>query len=276
MKCLYRMLIPFLLLPAVISVAQTQDSTSLIFLPGEELQYSVRWQFIRLGTITISRIDDGSDPATIRVSMLVESNPSIPFVDIREYNESLIDATTLMTMEYYGDYRNRRSRSEIRHIYDYENNAIYHYEWDTNTGRIIRDDTVYNASDFVNGPSLFSYSRARSASGSIIDIPTYVRGEIRNTRIDFTPGIEDISISAWPYPVRVRKYKGTADWEGGTSQGLSGDFSGWISDDFAAIPVRAEMKVMLGSIRIELESWDRPDWTPSTAHRLTRRSDKMK
>jgi hypothetical protein len=271
MKHTIHFLITVLFISVLFGNAHTGEKTSLIFLPGEELRYSVKWKFIRLGTITISRIDDGSDPATIRVSMLVESNPSIPFVDIREYNESLIDATTLMTMEYYGDYRNRRNRSETRHIYDYENNAIYHYEWDTGTGRVIHDDTVYNASGFVNGPSLFSYSRARSASGSIIDIPTYVRGEIRNTRIDFTPGIEDISISAWPYPVRVRKYEGTADWEGGTSQGLSGEFTGWISDDFAAIPVRAEMKVVLGSIRIELESWDRPDWTPSTARRLAGR-----
>jgi hypothetical protein len=89
-----------------------------------------------------------------------------------------------------------------------------------------------------------------------------VNGEIKNTILDFTGPTEDIKISAWPFPVRTRKYTGTADWEGGTSQGLSGRFTGWVSEDFAAVIIRAEMKVILGSVRIELESWERPDWTP--------------
>lgn len=260
-----------LLLPLYHSL--TGENLSLTFQPHETYQYSVKWKFLRLGTISITRLDDGSDPNTLRISMLVESNPSIPFVDIREYNESLIDAATLTTIEYYGDFRNRRTRKEFRHIYDTENGTIYHYEWDSNTGEVLYEDTLYNAPSFVNGPSLLSFARARSCSGTIIDVPTYVRGAVANTRMDFTHGVREISISAWPYPVRVRKYNGIAEWEGGTSQGLSGDFTGWISDDFAAVPIRAEMKVLLGSIRIDLESWERPDWTPSTAGRLAKSED---
>ena len=248
--------------------SRSGENLSLTFQPHETYQYSVKWKFLRLGTITITRLDDGSDPNTLRVSMLVESNPSLPFVDIREYNESLIDAATLMTLEYYGDFRNKRSRKETRHIFDPDNEAVYHSEWDASTGELMYADTVHNVSGFVNGPSLLSFARARSCSGNVIDVPTFVRGSVANTRLDFTPGVREISISSWPFPVRVRKYNGIADWEGGTSQGLSGNFTGWVSDDFAAIPIRAEMKVLIGSVRIELESWDRPDWTPSTARRL--------
>jgi hypothetical protein len=271
MKHTIHFLITVLFISVLFGNAHTGEKTSLIFLPGEELRYSVKWKFIRLGTITITRLDDGSDENTLRISMIVESNPSLPFVDIREYNESLIDARTLMTIEYYGDFRNKKERKESRHIYDRKKEAIYHYEWDSNTGELLLEDTVYNVSGFVNGPSLFSFTRARSCSDTTIDVPTFVRGSVAYTRLDFTYGVREISISAWPYPVRVRKYDGVAEWEGGTSQGLSGEFTGWISDDFAAVPVRAEMKVLLGSIRIELESWDRPDWTPSTSRRLAGR-----
>jgi hypothetical protein len=58
-------------------------------------------------------------------------------------------------------------------------------------------------------------------------------------------------------PVRTRKYKGFVHGQGGTSAGLSGEFTGWVSDDEAAIPLQAEMKVLLGSIHLELERWTR-------------------
>jgi hypothetical protein len=268
MKTVFRLLLPLIVLINSPGTVRAGDPGSLIFLPGEEFRYSVKWKFLRLGTITIGRIDDGSDDGTFRVSMLVESNPSIPFVDIREYNESLIDAATMKTIEYYGDFRNKNVRTESRYIYDAESNRIYHYERDMNNGRIIRADTIADGQPFVNGPSLLSYTRAFACSDTVHDVPTFVRGAMQNTRLDFSKGVETISIGAWPFDVRTRRYNGRADWEGGTSQGLSGKFSGWISDDFAAVPIRADMKVRLGTIRIELEMWSRYDWSPSTAGRL--------
>lgn len=44
----------------------------------------------------------------MEVSMLVESNPTLPFIDMREYDESLIDVSTLMSAEYV----RRSSKSE--------------------------------------------------------------------------------------------------------------------------------------------------------------------
>jgi hypothetical protein len=35
---------------------------------------------------------------------------------------------------------------------------------------------------------------------------------------------------------------------------------GWISDDAEAIPVFAEVKVLIGHLKIELESWQRNGW----------------
>jgi hypothetical protein len=39
-----------------------------------------------------------------------------------------------------------------------------------------------------------------------------------------------------------------------------GDFKGWFSDDTAVIPITAEMKVILGSVKIELNQWNRKGW----------------
>ncbi len=88
--------------------------------------------------------------------------------------------------------------------------------------------------------------------------------------LDFTGPIENVEIDAFDRPIRTRKYTGFADWKGGTSAGLSGEFTGWVSDDEAAIPLQAEMKVFLGSIRLELERWHRPDWTTPAIVKLVK------
>ena len=43
---------------------------------------------------------------------------------------------------------------------------------------------------------------------------------------------------------------------------MSGTFKGWISNDEAAVPVRAEVKILLGSLVIELEDFTREGWIP--------------
>jgi len=99
-------------------------------------------------------------------------------------------------------------------------------------------------------------------------IPTLVEGKIAPTDISFEAGSESQEIDALSYPLRVRKFTGMAHWQGGTEAGLKGEFTGWISDDDAAVPVVAEVKVLLGSIRLELESWTRPGWVPPSAEPL--------
>jgi hypothetical protein len=46
---------------------------------------------------------------------------------------------------------------------------------------------------------------------------------------------------------------------------LTGDFEGWFSNDEARVPILAKMKVILGSITIELMRWKRAGWTPPRA-----------
>jgi hypothetical protein len=43
---------------------------------------------------------------------------------------------------------------------------------------------------------------------------------------------------------------------------MSGEFHGWVTDDDAAVILKAEVKILLGSVRIELESYERTGWSP--------------
>ena len=44
--------------------------------------------------------------------------------------------------------------------------------------------------------------------------------------------------------------------------GLTGDFSGWFSNDAAHIPLKAKLEVEIGNVTLELKSWKRKNWSP--------------
>jgi len=245
------------------AASRVADGVSPVFQVGERLQYKVSWGIFRLGTITMRTGRDGSsdDPASFKVSMLVESNPDLRFVWIWEYYESLLDGTALFSRRFYGRCVNGDDEVEIRGTYDSASRAAVYSQRDMNSGKIIISETLNSVSPFVEGSSLFFLARCLSHTGGASSIPTCVNGRISSTILDFTLPIEIIKVGAIDHAVRVRKYTGTAEWKGGAA-GVFGDFTGWVSDDEAAVPIKAEMKVILGSIRIELEQWDRVEWTP--------------
>jgi hypothetical protein len=43
---------------------------------------------------------------------------------------------------------------------------------------------------------------------------------------------------------------------------LTGYFQGWFSNDETFIPIVAEMKVIIGNVKLELVKWNRKGWNP--------------
>ncbi|MDT3695051.1 MAG: DUF3108 domain-containing protein [Ignavibacterium sp.] len=241
-------------------ISQTSPVNNGIFYPSETLVYKVKWTFLRIGTITIKTIPYEGNADCIKVSMLVESNPSIPFVDIREYNESVIDRESLMSNSFYGFYRNGSDEVKYTTEYDKESKTSVSKVFDVTNHRLIDSVKINKCPRYLDGPSLFFFTRANSKQIKVMNVPTIIESKIENTKLIFTGNKEEIEIDALDYPVMSNQYFGFADWEGGTSQNLSGEFMGWISNDEAAIPLYAEVKVLLGSLKIELESWNRGNW----------------
>jgi hypothetical protein len=103
-----------------------------------------------------------------------------------------------------------------------------------------------------------------------------IGGKLCATDLEFENEIGETEIGAIDFPVRTRRYSGFAHWTGGSSAGVNGSFTGWVTDDDASIPVRAEMKVLVGSIVLELEQWTRPGWSPPRPVVLTKNSIEVK
>lgn len=238
---------------------------------GEVLEYKVKWSFIRLGTVTLRTVRDTScrSAEDIKLIMTVESNPDLSFIWIREFNECVVDLRTLDSRSFHARHRNGEKYTEIWHVVDLQRHCTYYRVADRNSGAILAADTLPGVESFVEGPSLFHIARCLSFKIGVNNVPTLVEGKLASTDLTFGGEKELIEIGAVDSPVRVRKFAGVAHWKGGTEAGLGGEFTGWISDDDAAVPILSEVKVILGSIRLELESWSRPGWTPPVGRMIS-------
>jgi hypothetical protein len=116
---------------------------------------------------------------------------------------------------------------------------------------------------FQDGTSLFYYARANIHKEKSVRVPTVVLGKPGYTLFYFSPSKSTEKSDAIPNPVATILLEGKAEFEG--VYGLTGDFKGWFTDDDAAIPIRAKLKVILGSVNVELKEWRRPGWAPPRA-----------
>jgi hypothetical protein len=76
--------------------------------------------------------------------------------------------------------------------------------------------------------------------------------------LDFTPRLETVEVPAFHAPFRAIRFDGRAEWVLPTAAGMTGEFHGWLTQDEAAIPVKATVRIFLGSVTLELESFERP------------------
>jgi hypothetical protein len=237
-----------------------------VYCDGEILQYEVHWGFIRLGTITIQCKKcsyAGSDRYWLE--MHVKSNPAIPFINIDEHNETLVRPDDGMSLLFKATHAKDGESTVIESVYEPDLRRVTYSERILESNQYFRFDILDWVDPYLDGPSLFFYARRMIRSQKKYTLPTMINGKIEKTVLDFTGPVEWLEVEAFDQPVKTRRYDGLALWEGGTSAGLSGAFSGWLTEDSAAVTVRAEMQVFLGSVIIELEEYNRPGWLPPVA-----------
>ena len=265
---LRRLGLSLLLILAAVSVRGGEpDGFVRVSQPGETLRYKVKWHFVRLGTITIRTFRDSTcgSPTEYRVAMIVESNPDLSFVAIREYNESFMKAGVAGSQGFRGKHFDGDACTVIRRDYDENGRTVVSCVRDGRTGGVVRLDTLRGVSTYLEGPSLFQFARCASRAGGSRSMPTLVGGDMSSTDFEFGGEADDVEIGACETPVHTRTFTGFAHWTGGTSVGLTGEFTGWLSDDEASVPIRAEMRTLLGPITLELEQWTRDGWSPRPA-----------
>jgi hypothetical protein len=232
---------------------------------GEELEYSVHYSFFTIGKIVFKVTDkeERNGRTVYHASAFMDSNPSLTWLvdlHVRFYGEIDQDAFS------YGWVSEDSTSKKVTYRkmkFDYENHKMY-FSWGeklpSGEQKQIGTDTIAIKKRCQDGLSLFYYAREHVLEKMHNDIPTFIDTNEVMTKINF--GIEHLEeeIDAVDYPVDVIKLDGRADFEG--IFGLTGGFDGVFSNDLASIPITARLKVILGSVRVELRKWKRGDWMP--------------
>lgn len=231
------------------------------FFDGETLQYRVKWGFVRLGTVvTIQQKLDSARSGQYMITMHVRSAKGLPFLSLHFVNMSLkspdalqVSLETIMTGEDSCEqtiYRHDVSSAQLHRTILRKGSS------DAKHDSLTMNQVCYDAL------GLFAMARQYSGSVQSAMVATLNDFSVKETEIHFTNDTENIEVSALEEPVRVHRLEGVARWVGNSFAGMKGPFTGWISDDDAAVPVKAELKIVLGSIVLELEHFSRPGWRP--------------
>lgn len=241
------------------SSAQGQSIERAPFKVGEILRYKVKWAFIRLGTVAIRQLPaDSTDTTAYLLEMSVQSAPSLPFIDVNFVNQTYLTvASQSITRE---TIISGRDPSEKTVYWSDSSNHQIVME-DSVKGKLVKKDSVRSETPCYDALGLLMLSRGLIGSGLSLTLQTLNDYHINPTEVSFPDEVEEIEVAALDHPIRSRRVEGVAKWVGSSFAGMSGPFQGWISDDEAAIPLKAKVEIFLGSIVLELESYQRSEWT---------------
>ena len=221
---------------------------------GEELTYKVKWAFIRLGTIKVQVNDTLTidDTFVYHIKLFVDSNPLLFFVNMHSVYESYITKNFQLYrfvseekidgVTYLAEYRFNYADSLIHTIMtDMENPEI----------TIKRDDPLNET--LLDGTSMIFYTRAHLMPVRTDTLISFFASKRGKVAINFKGRYDKIKIDAFKIPLDSYYVDGIVRMKG--IAGLTGPYKGWFATGNQSPPLKAEMKVFIGSVKIQLEKW---------------------
>jgi hypothetical protein len=248
----------------ITTFSSSAQDPSFLF-PGEELTYRVSYLNITLGTIrtVTEQTTTLNGQKAYKVKVFIDSHPNIPFVSLHSVYESWMDAAATYSMQFVANTEVDNKQWEVdKYLFDYPNKKLLMEKY--RDSKIVKSRWYDIKKRYNDGSSLLFAARSLLLSKKSLRMPTVIMEDTVNTVVNFNGKQEPVSIDAVQYPIKSVYLNGEANWTG--IYGLSGRFEGWFSDDDARIPVKAKMKVYVGSVTIELQKWRRGSWQPPKAN----------
>lgn len=228
---------------------------------GEELTYQVSYLFIKLGEIKIMVTNKKNINGETYYNTIayIDSYSGIPFVNLHMIYKSTISP------DFYSVFFKGIVKKD-----EYSTFTDYYFNYDSSSIRIIKgkiepyqlwtDSTVSINKKYQDGLSILYYARYLSGSGKSEEVPCFVSEKKGITTINTYNEVTGISIDAVKYKIACVKEDGHMNFI--SIFGLTGNFEGWFSDDAASVPIVAKLNVIIGDVKVELKSWDKPGWMP--------------
>jgi hypothetical protein len=226
---------------------------------GEDYVYEVSWTWFKLGTIRVQTLADGKAEAHI------DSYPNVPFVDLHSIHYTRMDSLMYSRASWSIEKKDDHWEG-LDYRYDLPQDRIYVEDiatrapGDSITKRTVKDTLTLPSAHFVDGLSIAYFPRRYVQTSESLHIPTVLYGKLGTTTFNFSGKHTTESIDALDDPVKVVEFTGSTTAVG--IYGMTGEFTGWFSDDSAAVPIKGKLKVLVGSVTVQLVKWNRPGWRP--------------
>lgn len=240
-------------------------ASGAMFLPGEELQYNVSYSVFDIGLVKMTIIDSAyrNGVKVLKVKAYLDSYSGLPFVNLHQVFFSEMDEEAFSQFFIAHNTVNPQKMDYVKYTYEYSKNK-FKYEFGTDPGGVITKSGEGALTERnLDGLTLFYYARLNYLQTKKISVPVLVNEKTYKTHFNFMNKLGEQDIDAVKYPVETVEFDGTSEFTG--VFGLTGYFRGFFSNDEARVPIVAKMKVILGSVHIELIKWTRPGWTPPKA-----------
>ena len=127
------------------------------------------------------------------------------------------------------------------------------------------DDTTKNIErsmpferTILDGTSLVFYARKQAVSTKKDTVESFFESERGKVAFNFHGRKDQVTIAALDSPIECYSIDGKIETKG--IAGVTGPYKGWFAADEQRPPIKAELKVFIGSVKVELEKWKK--WEP--------------
>jgi len=235
------------------------------FMIGEELQYNVSYSVFDIGLVKMQILDTATRNGVrvFKCKAYLDSYSGIPFVDLHQVFYSEMDMEAFSQFFVSHSTIKPQEMPYVKYVFEYRKSRLL-YEFGTDPGGFVKrtgEEPIFEQQ--LDGLSLFYYARLNYRQQKKVSVPVLVNEKSYKTHFNFMNKVGSQEIDAVKYPIEIIEFDGTSDFTG--VFGLTGYFKGFFSNDEAGIPIVAKMKVILGSVHIELIKWTRPGWVPPRA-----------
>ncbi len=236
-------------------------SQSEVFEDGEELYYEVNYSFINIGWIKFNAERELGKPDVYDCKAVMKSSEGLPFVTVNYEFHSVIEAKdgNVKPLKFTAYEFKDEKRSVLTYDYNYDSGFVDIKKIGFDGQQEVNKRIMTNT-QFQDGLSIFYYARYAFDKSQTVNIPVIMYVDSAMMKIDFDTKATDVIMSGVKYDVSSVYLEGFAYFT--AVFGLTGDFSGYFSNDAARIPLEAKLKVKIGNISVELKSWKRKNWTP--------------
>ncbi len=254
-----------LLIAIVIALFSTQVKSGIVervmpenFSHDERLRYTVTYLGIRIGAIEmLNRYDDNESKSINETVITLRTFSGIPFLSVhtefysrRGSDGFFIESTTFdrerNKWAYYHASRKDKTKDIIvdRGYQDRGNGEVFDVEVDTlHPGKHVHDALTF-----------ISILRDLADTGNTYELDVLIDRSVELIRVNSPKKKEIIDVRAFDNETEAYHITGVIDFT--AIHGLTREYQSWISTGRNRIPLKARVRIGIGSVKIELEEYE--------------------